>query len=176
MPYEPFTERFGELAWKETRSVTLRTGNQFGLPADDYGLLEAYCNDEDCDCRRVFFNVAARKRNEIVAVVAYGWEDAPFYRKWYGGADSPATRIAINEMTGLNLNSASPQSKIAPAILEMVRWLLTDPAYVDRLKRHYQMFKEEVDPKHFRKSGSLGKIATPTAKSRKRHRPGSTYN
>ena len=42
MSYEPFFERFGELARKETRSVSLRAGNQFGLPADDYGLLELY--------------------------------------------------------------------------------------------------------------------------------------
>ncbi len=34
------------------------------LPDDDYGFLEAYCNDENCDCRRVFFNVISRKRVE----------------------------------------------------------------------------------------------------------------
>lgn len=176
MPYEPLTERFGELAWKETRSITLNAGNQFGLPADDYGLMELYCNDENCDCRRVMFDVLSRKRKKSVAVIAYGWESTSYYQKWYGGADSPAARMAINEMNGLNLNSASHQSELAPAILEMVRWVLTDPAYVVRLKRHYQIFKEEVDPKHFRKSGSLEKIAAPTAKSRKRHYPRSTDN
>jgi hypothetical protein len=50
-------------------------------------------------------------------------------------------------MTGLNLNSASEQSEIAPAVLEMVRWLLTDPAYMDRIKRHYRMFRDAVDNK-----------------------------
>ena len=176
MSYEPLTERFGELAWKETRSITLNVGNQFGLPADDYGLMELYCNDENCDCRRVMFDVLSRKRKKSVAVIAYGWESASYYQKWYGGADSPAARMAIKEMTGLKLNSASHQSELAPAILEMVRWVLTDPAYVVRLKRHYQIFKEEVDPKLFGKSGSLEKIAAPTAKSRKRHYPRSTDN
>jgi len=176
MPYEPFVERFGELAWKETRSVTLGVGNQFGLPADGYGLMELYCNDENCDCRRVMFDVLSRKSSQSVAVVAYGWENATFYQKWYGGVDSPSARTAVNEMTGLNLNSASQQSELAPAILELVRWVLTDPAYVDRLKRHYQVFKEEVDPKHFRKSTSPGKKAVAVAKSRKRHRPHPTDN
>ena len=72
--------------------------------------------------------------------------------------DSSNARMAVNEMIGLNLNSASPQSEIAPAVLELIRWVLTDPAYVARLKRHYQMFKEKVDPKHFRNPGLPGKI------------------
>ena len=171
MPYQPFYEIFRELAWKETRSVSLRTGNPFGLPADDYGLLEAYCNDKNCDCQRVFFNVAARKRGEIVAVVAYGWESASFYHKWYGKVDSPAARMAVNEMIGLNLNSASYQSEIAPAVFEMVRWVLTDTDYVARLKRHYQMFKEKVNPKHFRPPSTAKHIdvAKPKPKKRRCH-------
>jgi hypothetical protein len=176
MSYEPFVERFGELAWKETRSVTLGTGNKFGLPADDYGLMELYCNDENCDCRRVMFDVLSRKRSQSVAVIAYGWESASYYQKWYGQANSPVAHMAINEMIGLNLNSASQQSELAPAVLDMVRWLLNDSAYVARLKSHYQIFKEEVDPKHFRKSASPGKGAGMAAKSRKRHRPRSTDN
>jgi len=176
MSYEPFVERFGEVAWKETRSVTLSAGNNFGLPADDYVLMDLYCNDENCDCRRVMFDVLSRKRNQSVAVIAYGWESASFYQKWYGGMDSSHARMAVNEMTGLNLNSASNQSELAPAILEMVRWLLADSAYVARLKRHYQMFKEGVDPKHFRRSASPSKTAAKAANSRKRHRPRSTDN
>jgi hypothetical protein len=176
MSYEPFVERFGELAWKETRSVTLGADNHFGLPADDYGLMELYCNDENCDCRRVMFDVLSRKRDQSVAVIAYGWENATFYQNWFGGTDSPNARMAVNEMTGLNLNSASQQSELAPAILEMVRWLLTDSAYVARLKRHYQIFKEGVDPKHFRKSSSPKEMTAPVAKSRKHHRPRSTGN
>jgi hypothetical protein len=176
MPYEPFVERFRELAWKETRSVTLGTGNQFGLPADDYGLMELYCNDENCDCRRVMFDVLSRKRGQSVAIIAYVWENASYYQKWDGRANSPAAHMAINEMTGINLNSASQQSELAPAILEMVRWILTDSDYVARLKRHYQIFKEVVDPKHFRKSSSPGKVTAKASKSRKRHRPRSSDN
>jgi hypothetical protein len=147
MSYEPLFERFRELALQETRSVTLKAGNPYGLPADEYALLEMYCNDENCDCRRVIFDVVSRQRQKSVAVVAYGWETAMFYSKWYGKVDSPDARMAVNEMTGLNLNSASQKSELAPAILEMVRWLLTNPVYVARIKSHYQFFKEITDPK-----------------------------
>lgn len=52
MPYEPFYERFKEIAMRETRSITIR--NSPDLPDDEYGFLELYCNDENCDCQRVF--------------------------------------------------------------------------------------------------------------------------
>lgn len=171
MPFELFQELFPKLAETETRSVTIPAGNSL-LPADEYGLLEAYCDDDDCDCRRVFFNVVSRKRNDVVAVVAYGWESEEFYMKWYGGEPTnEMERLTIQEMRGIGLNAASPQSELAPAILKLVAWLLTDPAYVARIKRHYQMFKEKVDPKHFRPSGAAKRveIARPKSKKRKRH-------
>jgi hypothetical protein len=145
MAYELFMERFRELGKKETRSATVFENNPYGLPVDEYGLLEAYCDDEDCDCRRVFLNFVSRKRDEIIAVVTYGWEDKAFYRKWFGGSDSEAAREAVREMTGLGLNSASRQSKFAPAALRLVKDLLQDPNYVARIKRHYKQFKETVD-------------------------------
>ena len=174
MPYAPFFEQFGKLALKETHSVSV-FDNHPDLPEDDYGLIELYCDDENCDCRRVMFDIASRKRNTSVAVVAFGWENASFYRKWYHGKNEEIARIIIQEMVGLHLNSASPQSELAPAILEMVRDVLQDPAYVARLKRHYRMFKEKVDPEHFRKSSSNS--TTPAAtQSKKRHLPRSPGN
>lgn len=171
MPYEPFYERFRELALSETRSFTVDDGNYPGLPADEYALLEAYCNDKNCDCRRVFFNVASRKQQRIVAVITYGWESETFYRKWYGGKDDTLARMVVSEMMGLGLNSESQQSEIAPVLLAPIRdLLLDDPAYVERLKRHYQIFKEKVDPKHFRKPDMVKRVgAVKPKKKRKRN-------
>ena len=151
MPYEPFYERFRELAMKETRSFTIADGHPY-LSADEFALLEAYCNDENCDCQRVFFNVLSRKHPKIMAVVAYGWEDEAFYRKWYGGKNEDHANSIVNEMLGVTLNAASHQSAMAPALLAPIREVLQNPAYIERLKRRYQIFKEKVDPKHFRKS------------------------
>jgi hypothetical protein len=166
MPYEPFYELFKEIAMKETRSITIH--NNPRLPDDDYGFLELYCNDENCDCRRVFFNVISHKRGEVVAVIAYGWEDSAFYIRWYRQNDPSV----IHEMQGPILNPGSNQSELAPALLKLVRdTLLKDPAYIERLKRHYWMFKEKVDPKHFKVSGISGQQINPAGKIRKRHRP-----
>jgi hypothetical protein len=89
MSYDLFVKQFPELGWKETRSATVVPMNTYGLPVDEYGLIEAYCSDKDCDCRRVFLNIASRKKEEIIAVVTYGWETEVFYQKWIGGIDNP---------------------------------------------------------------------------------------
>ncbi len=166
MPYELFIERFGELAWQETRSMRFLKDPQ--LAGDEFGFLELYCNDENCDCRRVMFNVVSRKSQKTVAVIAYGWESREFYAKWFRQNDPEI----IRQMQGPILNPGSPQSELAPALLEKVRdVLLADPEYVARLKRHYQMFKERVDPKHFRQTSSPESVIRSLSKSRKRKRP-----
>lgn len=166
MPYEPFHEKFSDLARRETRSITILDNHPY-LPADDYGFIESYCNDIDCDCRRVFLNVMSRKRKGVVAVIAYGWEDAEFYAKWYRENDPEI----IRELQGPVLNSASPQSEIASALLFLVQdVLLKDSLYLDRLKRHYRLFKERIDPEHFKPSGKSKPTGTPVLKkSRRRH-------
>ena len=55
MFFAPFYELFPELAPRETRSVTIK--NDPSLPDGEYGLIEAYCNEPGCDCRRVMFNI-----------------------------------------------------------------------------------------------------------------------
>lgn len=139
MAYEPFHERFPDVAMDEVR--TFFAVNDPELPDDAYTLIEAYCNEPDCDCRRVFFNVYSQERQRVVAVVAYGWESRAFYREWLG-MDDPE---AIRELKGPALNSLSRQSAFAPIILERVKEILKDPAYVERLKRHYRMFRETVN-------------------------------
>ncbi len=187
MTYDLFVEKFPELGWKETRSATVFPSNSYELPADEYGLIEAYCSDKNCDCQRVFLNIASRKKQEIIAVVTYGWETEAFYQKWFGGGDSEMSRMAVKEMVGLGLNFGSPQSKYAKAALKLVENVLQDPYYVERIKRHYKMFKEAVDgtPKP-KKVPAIPKIlqalnqrvlpATPVSKPRKRHRSRNTDN
>jgi hypothetical protein len=171
MSFEPFYKRFQRLASTETRSLTILNGNDFNLPADKYTLLELYCNDKNCDCQRVMFDVISEKHNELVAVVAYGWESQEFYYKWFGGSDRSIASLAVKEMHGITLNSGSQQSKLAPAILEVVRWALKDQAYVDRLKRHYQIFKENVEAKHFREPIAVKPAAGSVSRHSKRHHP-----
>ncbi len=139
MPYAPFYEYFPDLAVKETRTLTVF--NVPDLPPGEYGFLEAYCDERGCDCRRVFFNVIEARTQQVCAVLAYGWESREFYVKWFK-MDIPAV---IRELQGPALNSASQQSVLAPALLKQLRVLLQDPAYVERLKRHYALFKAAID-------------------------------
>lgn len=143
MSYQPFYELFPEIAEKETRTLTAI--NHPRLPADDYALIESYCNEPDCDCRRVFFNVASRRRHKIEAVITFGWESEKFYREWLGFDDPHA----LKQLKGPALNDSSPQFELAPALLQEITFVLKDKNYVDRLKRHYHMFKEVVNSADF---------------------------
>ncbi len=143
MYFQPFHERFPEISERETRSIT--TFRNTGVPKDDYGLVESYCNEPDCDCRRVFFNVLAHRQNKIVAVITYGWEDEDFYIDWLG-ENRPD---AIRAMKGPALNVGSRQAEYALALLDLIESrVLTDKSYVERLKRHYRMFKRDVAREH----------------------------
>jgi len=142
MPYVLFHEYFPELAERETRSITIPKGSPSGLPADEYGFLELFCNEPGCDCRRVMFNVLSSLRGKAEAVIAWGWESPEFYARWLGDDDP---RI-IGDLKGPALNLASPQSRLAPMLLELVKEvLLTDNAYVERVKKHYRMFRDKID-------------------------------
>jgi hypothetical protein len=144
MPYVFFHEYFPEIAERETRSITIPKRLSSGIPAGEYGFLEMYCDERGCDCRRVFFYVISPTKEEPLAVVAYGWENPQFYARWMKD-DSPKV---IEELRGPILNMGSPQSSLAPAVLELVRdVLLQDELYVERLKIHYRMFRDKVDRK-----------------------------
>jgi len=55
---------------------------------------------------------------------------------------------AINDLMGPVLNLTSPQSNLAPALLDLFReFLLHDTAYIERVKKHYEMFRRDIDNK-----------------------------
>ena len=147
MPYAPFYEKFPKLAEEETRSLIFFDDPE--LPDDEYAFIESYCNEPGCDCRRVFFNVFAARQNKIIAVIAYGWESTRFYARWFGANDPKL----IKEMQGPILNLASPQSRLAPVLLQKEKdILLKDKNYVNRLKRHYAMFRKAIDDEEAKQS------------------------
>lgn len=139
MPYESFYSRFPEIAARETRTITVM--KHAGIPTGNYGLIEMYCNEPGCDCRRVFFDVYDSERGTSMAIIAYGWESEEYYVRWFGD-DDPET---IRDLQGPALNFGSPQSKYAPAFLALVEMILKDSKYVSRLKRHYRIFKDAVN-------------------------------
>ncbi len=139
MPYTLFYEKFPTIAEEETRSIILM--NDPELPSGKYTLIESYCNESNCDCRRVFLSVLSEKQKKIMAVIAFGWESERYYSKWMGDSNPEA----LKEMKGPTLNLGSPQSRLAPKILELVdKVALQDKKYIKRLKRHYDLFRKEI--------------------------------
>lgn len=139
MEFKSFHEILPQIAEKETRFVTIR--NNANVPDGDYAFMDTHCADKTCDCRRVFIqiqqvNPAYKQRH--IAMISYGWESFAFYRKWSGGL----TNEMLVEFKGPCLDSFQKQSPDAPYFLEFFKnVMLTDASYVNRLKKHYALFK-----------------------------------
>ncbi|PJA55177.1 hypothetical protein CO165_04950, partial [Candidatus Roizmanbacteria bacterium CG_4_9_14_3_um_filter_33_18] len=90
-----FLEYFPELFERETRKVTL-SEEMFGLPAGLYFLLESYCADKNCDCRKVMINVVLEDNIPNVSdTIGFGWEDEKFYSKWVGDEISGGQMVGV---------------------------------------------------------------------------------
>jgi hypothetical protein len=131
-----FFTRFNEVAGKETRVVKLPQG-MMGLPADEYALVEFYCEDPACDCRRVIIQIWTERQPGVsLASFSFGWESKEFYRNWTHGAKDG------EDMHGLSIEPLAKQTRYTEPLMALVDMVIReDPAYVERLKRHYQMFK-----------------------------------
>jgi hypothetical protein len=144
MPFVPFYEHFPDVAAEETREINIIIGwNRWNLARGRYGFVEMYCDEDGCDCRRVFlYVVSAENLDKPLAVIGYGWEEPEFYARWIKGG----TPEEIKGLKGPALNLLSPQSALAPGLLKLAKeTLLRDRAYVERLKRHYRMFRDAID-------------------------------
>ena len=144
-------EFFPEIAEKETRRITLLNDPQ--APDGEYAFVDSFCEDKDCDCRRVYFHVLQIDTDYKVfhaATISYGWEDLDFYLSW--SPFLPAEMAA--EMKGPALERIQRQSRYAERFLELFESkFLSDPAYIERIKRHYAMFKARLGGKTIKKIG-----------------------
>lgn len=141
MPMVPFFTKFTRQAVEETRSVTVSRYRD--LPPGAYGFLEFYCDEPDCDCRRVILRVVKKDAGEkIWATITFGWELPEFYRRWL--PDSPPGL----EQSGASLELMGTQSTHAPGLLALFKEMVRgDAAYVERLKQHYAQLKQAVGAK-----------------------------
>jgi hypothetical protein len=142
VPYRALYDLLPDLARRETRMliVTPRvTGIR--LPPGQYALIEMYCDEPGCDCRRVFLQIQASFRRGPEAVIAWGWESRDFYAQWMGDRDE----VVLDAVKGPALNLGSPETELAAPLLELVRELLSsDAAYVARIQEHYRQFRQRL--------------------------------
>lgn len=149
MPYESFHSQFPEIAANETRMITVM--NHASIPRGQYGLIEMYCNEPACDCRRVLFDIYDWERGTSMAIIAFGWESEKFYARLFGDDDPEM----IRDLQGPVLNFGSLQSRHALAFLALVEGILKDSKYVSRLKRDYRIFKDAVNPGQVQENDEL---------------------
>ena len=127
----PFLRVEPDLAAAETRTVTLFKPRE-EIPAGSYGLIESYCPDPDCDCRRVMINVVEKEHpRRYLAAISYAFDRD------------------IKD-AGPYLDPLNEQCSYAGALLRLVEQVvLRDARYVARLERHYDLVKRAAhDPTH----------------------------
>jgi hypothetical protein len=139
MPMTPFLQRFPELGTRETRSLTV--AGRDDLPDGNYGLIELYCNEPNCDCRRVMVFVLRPDTGwNPWATINYDWESLDFYQKW--ARSSSQDRF---HWQGPFLDPLGAQTQYSPLFLDLFQFLLQSPDYVQRLKDHYRLFRAAVE-------------------------------
>jgi hypothetical protein len=148
-PMTPFMNRFPKLAASETRSVTVTDRDD--LPNGEYGFIEFYCNEPQCDCRRVLVVVLRPETGwKFWAAINYGWESMEFYQRWAG-----APAWDRYHWKGPFLDPMSEQTAYAPALLKLFKFILQSPGYAERLKKHYQLFRAAVDEEYVKRNPTL---------------------
>jgi hypothetical protein len=91
--------------------------------------------------------------SKVWATIGYGWESVDFYQRWGGAHSDPV------EMKGPYLDPFNAQTEYSSALLDLFRVVIDSPGYVERLQRHYQMFKEPVEGKHGGSLSQAGALA-----------------
>lgn len=136
----PFSEIFPEIAEKETRCFHLlqNDDDSEAPPKGSYSLVELYCPDRDCDCRKVNIVFISNENGNEYGTIQYGWEDQTFYNNHFGFDD--------HGLPGPDYIPMQFLGKYTHYFLKMFQELCcTDKSYLAQLEKHYQMIKSEAE-------------------------------
>lgn len=129
------------------------------IPEGLFALLESYCSDPECDCRRVFLNVIDKyDPKKILATIGFGWEDVEFYEKWLGDKNM---KYLAKEMKGPILEPGGVQTKYSNDFLDIFKERILTEESIEIWKDHYEIFKAEC------KKGSYSEKQPTFSKKRK---------
>jgi hypothetical protein len=137
MPMVPLFLTFPEMGLAETRTITV--SGRDDLPNGQYAFVEFYCDEPGCDCSRALIRVLSRSTGpKIWATISFGWKDVDFYEARLKDRE---TAIICK---GPSLDPICEQSPNSTVLLQLFEGMLTDAAYVDRLKEHYRVFRQSL--------------------------------
>jgi len=123
-----FNDVFPDVASDETRVVHRAVGDG----EEAFGLIEFYCPDPECACRRVVIRVIRFRDEKTMATVGFS-------------LDTLDERDDLNEWgieDRTQLEPMSEQSDRAEEFLEIVKTVALSSTYRKRLERHYGMMKQ----------------------------------
>ena len=109
-------------------------------------MLNAYCMDKKCDCRRAMVFILAPDQvaqTHPMNVLSYGWEPKSYYKKEFPHMDGPE----LDWFKGPALDPYQRQSQYGPLFLDQFKLALQFPSYQKRLIRHYVQFKWKIGMK-----------------------------
>lgn len=131
----PFHSRCAQEAARETFGFVIQPGG--ALPPGKYALVEWYCEDPGCDCRRAFLQVVPYGQSgPVLASINFGWESRAFYKR-----RMPYDPAAPREITEGSLDPINEQSPLAPAVLKLFQQIVTEGEIAAFLKRRHEMFR-----------------------------------
>lgn len=142
----------GEILGNTARVRTLTIAHHPELPDGTYAMVDTYCTDLGCDCRKTMILVHLDQRH--VATINFGWESPEFYARWYG---APPDDRTLAELQGPCIDLNSPDLVSPGAMLAFFSALLDAP-YLEHLRSQYTRFRAA--------------LATPTGAQRQVQRSG----
>lgn len=139
----PFYAYFPELADKETKVVQILKIGINTPPIGAYAIVESFCDDRKCDCRKAMLNVIAISQpGKILATIGFGWESISFYAAWAGGDQELAKK-----MVGTYLEPLCIQSKYSEYFCSLIADMVKEESVRSRILLHYQLFRGHKPPK-----------------------------
>ncbi len=133
--FESFGGICPEIANKELYCLDMKMSSI--LPRGRYYFLESYCNDRNCDCRKVIIIITNGKK--IFATIGYGWESLEFYKNWIGDKN------LAKHLLGASLEMGGFQSEFANDFLNIFKKLISDNSrFTEMIKNHYKLFKDKL--------------------------------
>ena len=109
----------------------------------EYGMVQMYCSDIHCDCRRVL--IGFYRDNIRHGLIGYGWEDFAFYKKRMGSGN---LRSQIIEFMGPALHDMIMDKPYSDKFVKLTIEILKDEKYVKRLIANYKLFKNIIEQKN----------------------------
>ena len=125
----------GEILGSTARVRTLTIAHHPELPDGAYAMVDAYCTDLGCDCRKTMILVHLDHRH--VSTINFGWESPEFYVRWYGGALDDRT---LAEMKGPSIDLSSPDL-VPPGAMPAIFSALLEAHYLEHLRLQYTRFR-----------------------------------